>query len=94
MPNQYLLHQNYPNPFNPITTLRYNVPEKILVRISIFDISGNPIKTLVNEIKSAGFYSARWDAINDKGLPISAGVYFYKIQAGNFVDTKKMILLK
>ena len=49
---------------------------------------------LVNEVKSAGFYSARWDAINDKGQPISAGVYFYKIQAGNFVDTKKMILLK
>ena len=94
MPNQYLLHQNYPNPFNPITTLRYNVPEKILVSISIFDISGNLIKMLVNEVKSAGFYSARWDAINEKGLPISAGVYFYKIQAGNFVDTKKMILLK
>jgi len=94
MPNQYLLHQNYPNPFNPITTLRYNVPEKILVRISIFDISGNPIKMLVNEVKSAGFYSTRWDAINDKGQPISAGVYFYKIQAGNFVDTKKMILIK
>ena len=94
MPNQYLLHQNYPNPFNPITTLRYNVPEKILVSISIFDISGNLIKMLVNEVKSAGFYSARWDAINDKGQPISAGVYFYKIQAGNFIDTKKMILLK
>ena len=94
MPNQYLLHQNYPNPFNPITTLRYNVPEKILVSISIFDISGNLIKMLVNEVKSAGFYSARWDAINDKGQPISAGVYFYKIQAGNFGDTKKMILLK
>ena len=94
MPNQYLLHQNYPNPFNPITTLRYNVPEKILVRINIFDISGNPIKMLVNEVKNAGFYSARWGAINNNGQPVSAGVYFYKIQAGNFVDTKKMILLK
>ena len=94
MPNQYLLHQNYPNPFNPITTLRYNVPEKILVRISIFDISGNPIKMLVNEVKNAGFYSTRWGAINDNGQPVSAGVYFYKIQAGNFVDTKKMILIK
>ena len=94
MPNQYLLHQNYPNPFNPITTLRYNVPEKILVRISIFDISGNPIKMLVNEVKNAGFYSARWGAINNNGQPVSAGVYFYKIHAGNFVDTKKMILLK
>jgi len=94
MPNQYLLHQNYPNPFNPITTLRYNVPEKILVSISIFDISGNPIKMLVNEVKNAGFYSARWGAINDNGQPVSAGVYFYKIQAGNFVDTKKMILIK
>ena len=94
MPNQYLLHQNYPNPFNPITTLRYNIPEKILVRISIFDISGNLIKMLVNEVKNAGFYSARWGAINNNGQPVSAGVYFYKIHAGNFVDTKKMILLK
>ena len=94
MPNQYLLHQNYPNPFNPITTLKYNVPEKLLVRISIFDISGNLIKLLVNEVKNAGFYSARWGAINNNGQPVSAGVYFYKIQAGNFVDTKKMILLK
>ena len=94
MPNQYLLHQNYPNPFNPITTLRYNVPEKVIVKISIFDISGNPIKTLVNEIKSAGYYYARWDAVNDKGQSVSAGVYFCKIQAGNFVKTKKMILLK
>ena len=94
MPNQYLLHQNYPNPFNPITTLKYNVPEKILVRISIFDISGNLIKMLVNEVKNAGSYSARWGAINNNGQPVSAGVYFYKIQAGNFVDTKKLILLK
>ena len=88
------MNQNYPNPFNPITTLRYYVPEKILVRISIFDISGNLIKMLVNEVKNAGFYSARWGAINNNSQPVSAGVYFYKIHAGNFVDTKKMILLK
>ena len=94
MPNQYLLHQNYPNPFNPITTLRYNIPEKIFVSISIFDISGNLIKMLVNEVKNAGFYSEIWGAINNNGQPVSAGVYFYKIYAGNFVDTKKMILLK
>ena len=94
IPIKNTLHQNYPNPFNPITTLRYNVPEKILVRISIFDISGNLIKMLVNDVKNAGFYSAEWGAINDNGQPLSTGVYFYKIKAGNFVDTKKMILLK
>ena len=57
-------------------------------------MNGNTVKTLVNESKNAGFNSVQWNATNNKGQPVSAGVYFYKIQAGNFVDTKKMILLK
>jgi hypothetical protein len=94
VPVQYLLHQNYPNPFNPITTLKYNLPENTFVRITVFDMAGNTVKTIVNETKSAGFNSEQWNANNNQGHTVSAGVYFYTIQAGDFIDTKKMILLK
>ena len=94
IPKQYILHQNYPNPFNPITTLRYDLPEVAFVKIRVFDMSGNTVKTLVSESKSSGFKSIQWDATNNQGQSVSAGVYFFSIQAGNFVETKKMILLK
>ena len=94
VPKQYLLHQNYPNPFNPITTLKYALPEAAFVKITVFDMSGNTVKTLVNERKSSGFKSIQWNATNNQGQPVSGGVYFFTIQSGNFVETKKMILLK
>ena len=94
VPTKFLLHQNYPNPFNPITTLRYNLPKDTFVRITVFDMSGNAIKTLVNTIKNAGFNSEQWNATNNQEHTVSSGVYFYTIQAGNFIDTKKMILIK
>ncbi len=94
IPTKFLLHQNYPNPFNPITTLRYNLPKDIFVRITVFDMSGNAVKTLVNTIKNAGFNSEQWNATNNQERTVSSGVYFYTIQAGNFIDTKKMILIK
>ena len=94
VPTKFLLHQNYPNPFNPITTLRYNLPKDIFVRITVFDMSGNAVKTLVNTIKNAGFNSEQWNATNNQERTVSSGVYFYTIQAGNFIDTKKMILIK
>ena len=90
----FMLHQNYPNPFNPITTLRYDVPEDAFVNIRVFDMSGNAVKTLVNEIISSGFKSVQWNATNNQGQPVSAGVYLYSIEAGEFRQTKKMILLK
>ena len=94
VPTKFLLHQNYPNPFNPITTLRYNLPKDTFVRITVFDMSGNVVKTLVNTIKNAGFNSEQWNATNNQEHTVSSGVYFYTIQAGNFIDTKKMILIK
>ena len=79
---------------NPITTLRYDLPEDAVVNITIYDIMGREIRTLVNSTQDAGFKSVIWDATNDYGKPVSAGVYLYQIQAGEFVQTKKMVLLK
>ena len=91
---RFMLHQNFPNPFNPLTTLRYDLPEDSFVKIRVFDMSGNEVKTLVNETKGAGFNSVQWNATNNQGEPISAGVYLYSIEADDFIQTRKMILLK
>jgi len=94
IPEAFALHQNYPNPFNPITTLRYDLPENSFVNITVYDLLGKKVKTLVNTTQNAGFKSVIWNATNNQGNPVSAGVYLYKIQAGEFVQTKKMVLLK
>ena len=91
--NEYRLLQNYPNPFNPGTIINYNLPVSGKVIIRIFDILGNEIETLVNEEKPAGRYSIVFDATSIAGgLP--SGVYFYRLQAGSFVETKKMVFIK
>ncbi len=94
IPDVFALHQNYPNPFNPVTTLRYDLPENGLVNIIIYDLLGREVKSLINQTQDAGFKSVIWNATNDFGKPVSAGVYLYQIQAGEFVQTKKMVLLK
>jgi hypothetical protein len=94
LPDVFALHQNYPNPFNPVTTLRYDLPENSLVSITIYDIMGREVKSLINQTQDAGFKSVIWNATNDYGKPVSAGVYLYQIQADEFVQTKKMVLLK
>ena len=94
LPKKFSLHQNYPNPFNPVTKLRYDLPQDSFVRVTVYDMLGNIVNNLVNTNQSSGFKSIQWDATNNHGEPVSAGVYLYKIQAGDFVDTKKMILLK
>ena len=94
MPSNYFLSQNFPNPFNPITTLKYELPEDSFVDVTIYDMLGNVVNNLINTNQSSGYKSVQWDATNNQGEPVSAGVYLYKIQAGDFVDTKKMILLK
>ena len=94
IPETYAFYQNYPNPFNPVTTLRYDLPENCLVNITIYDMLGNVVNQLVNKAQTYGYKSVIWNAINNLGQPVSAGVYIYKIKAGNFVDIKKMILLK
>jgi photosystem II stability/assembly factor-like uncharacterized protein len=89
VPKDFALYQNYPNPFNPNTTISYSINSKQFVKLKLFDMLGNEIATLVNQEKPAGTYKLTWNASN---LP--SGVYFYRIQAGSFVETKKMIFLK
>ena len=94
IPLKYILHQNYPNPFNPITTLQYDLPENGLVNVTVYDMLGRQVKTLINQTQEAGYKSVIWNATNDYGKPVSAGVYLYQIQAGEYISTKKMVLLK
>jgi carboxyl-terminal processing protease len=93
-PEKFTLFQNYPNPFNPMTTIKYSVPSLVnsnssLVQINVYDILGRRVKTLINKQQSPGNYSVKFDASN---LP--SGIYFYKLQSGDFVQTRKMILMK
>jgi len=90
IPVLFALYQNYPNPFNPTTTINYSIPKASLVTIKVYDILGRVISTLVNGEKSAGNYSVQFSAIGG----LSSGVYFYRMQAGGFVQTKKLLLLK
>ncbi|NHZ84511.1 MAG: T9SS type A sorting domain-containing protein [Planctomycetia bacterium] len=102
IPESFALHQNYPNPFNPVTTLRYDLPEQSFVKITIYDILGREVRYLVNRIENPGFKSVIWNGKNDVGQTLGAGVYLYRIQAlqkegrqaGEYIKTKKMILLK
>ena len=88
------LLQNYPNPFNPTTQIKYDLPEDAMVSITIYDIMGRSIKSLVNSNQSAGYRSIQWNATNNFGEPVSAGLYLYTIQAGQFRQVRKMVLLK
>lgn len=87
--NSYSLSQNFPNPFNPTTTISFGIPKAGLVSISVYDITGKFITELVNGELSAGKYNTAWDASS-----LASGVYFYKIQAGDFVEMKRMTLIK
>ena len=93
-PGKFIVHQNYPNPFNPVTNLNYDLPEDSFVRITIYDAFGNEINKLIDSKKSRGQESVQWNATNYKGKSVSAGVYLYRIQAGDFVENRKMVLLK
>ena len=88
-PTQYSLGQNYPNPFNPSTTISFSILNSEFITLKVFDVLGNEAATLINEEKSAGTYQIEFDANK-----LSSGIYFYKLQIGNFIETKKMILMK
>jgi len=89
VPSTFALEQNFPNPFNPSTEIQFSLPHKSHVTLTIFDLLGREVATLVSEELSAGSFSTRWDAA---GFP--SGVYLYRLQAGEFVETKKLILLR
>jgi hypothetical protein len=93
-PSQFSLSQNYPNPFNPITNFQFTLPKSVHVKIEIFNIVGQKVKTLMDQDMKPGVYQADWDGKDESGNPVSTGVYFYKVQAGDFSDMKKMVLLK
>ena len=88
-PESFQLNHNYPNPFNPKTTIKYSLPKASQVKISIYNLNGKLIETILNDRKSAGSHYTKWDASD-----FASGVYFYKIQAGNFTDVKRCILMK
>ena len=94
IPGEFALYNNYPNPFNPTTVLDYDIPENTFVNITVYDMMGRRVKTLVNANQSAGFKSVVWDATNFVGQPVAAGVYMYRIVAGDFRQTKKMAFIK
>jgi hypothetical protein len=94
IPDRYHLSQNYPNPFNPTTIIQYELPKDVMVKMDIIDVTGRTVHKLVNENQEAGYQSVRWDGRNSFGQQVSAGVYFFRIQAGNYMKTRKMILLK
>jgi len=89
IPNEFKLIQNYPNPFNPITKIKFDLPKNVNVKLTIYDMLGREIETLVNEQLNAGSYEVNWD-----GTKYTSGVYYYRLNAGDFVETKKMILVK
>ena len=94
LPTEFALKQNYPNPFNPSTQIQYALPNESSVVISIYDITGRLVRTLVNEFQSPGYRTVTWNATNDMGRPVSAGMYIYSIHAGDFIQNRKMILMK
>lgn len=94
LPISYLMHQNYPNPFNPTTQICYDLPYNEFVNIDIYDVKGANIKSLISIYQGAGYRSITWDATNDLGQSVSAGLYLYTIQAGKFRQTRKMVLIR
>lgn len=94
MPDRFSLIQNFPNPFNPTTTIKYTLPNDSEVKIVIFDLMGHEVITLINDFKSLGQHTATWNGKDNLGQSVSGGIYFYKLQAGDFIQTRKMVLLK
>jgi len=94
LPESFQLSQNYPNPFNPVTNITFDIPVKSMVFIKIYNILGKEITTLVENKLSAGKYIVTWDGTASDGRKVSSGIYLYRIDAGNFTETRIMILLK
>ncbi len=94
LPSSFNISQNYPNPFNPVTAIEYNLYSRSQVTIEIFDILGRKILTLIDDIKPAGKYRINWDGRDSSNRSVATGIYFYRFRAGDYIDTRKMILIK
>jgi flagellar hook assembly protein FlgD len=88
------LDQNMPNPFNPATTIRYSIAQDENVSLVVYDVAGRQVRTLVENRQRADVYKVTWDGVNDHGERVASGMYFYRLAAGKFVETRKMMLLK
>ncbi len=94
LPKDFALYQNYPNPFNPETQITFDLPTRVDVSLTIYNMLGQKVRTLVNESKPAGTHIVRWDGSNNQGVQVASGVYVYTIRAGEFVQSKKMTFMK
>tara|TARA_B100001996_G_scaffold158227_1_gene120623 strand:- start:1020 stop:1652 length:633 start_codon:yes stop_codon:yes gene_type:complete len=94
LPKEFALHNNYPNPFNPVTNIVYDIPEATDVTLEIYNVMGQRVRTLAQGSHEAGRYQIVWNATNDIGQALSSGMYIYRIQAGDFVSVKKLVLMK
>jgi len=94
VPSAFKLEQNYPNPFNPSTTINYDLAKSGQVRLDIYNLIGQRVKTLVNDVQSAGSWKVVWNGKDDVGSSVASGVYFYRLAGPNVVLTKKMVLMK
>ena len=94
VPTSFTLKQNYPNPFIPTTEIQYDLPEDGKLVIAVYNSLGQQVKTLYNGNQLAGSYTMQWDSRNEAGQLVASGIYFYRIQSGRFIQTKKMLLLR
>jgi hypothetical protein len=94
VPGPTAMYGNYPNPFNPSTTFRYSLSEQGEVSIRIYNMLGQVVKTVVNQVQTAGYHEVKWDGTNETGSKVSSGIYVYRMEAGRFVETNKLLLLK
>jgi len=94
VPDVFALHQNYPNPFNPVTTIRFDIPQESHVRMDVYNVLGQRVRTLMNSTMQPGFHAVRWDGTNDIGKPLASGMYIYRIQSSKFTSVKKLVLMK
>jgi hypothetical protein len=94
IPSEFALEQNYPNPFNPTTSITYALKENVQVTLKIFNLLGQEVRTLVNARQEAGFKTVVWDGLNNAGARVASGIYIYRIEAGTFVQARKMVLMK
>ena len=94
IPRRFALHQNFPNPFNPLTRIRYELPKECDVKLAVFNIRGELIAWVVDSHQQPGYYEMQWDGRNKAGQAVSSGIYLYRIQAGSYIKTQKMVLMK
>jgi len=94
LPQLFALHPNFPNPFNPVTSIKFDIALSSFVNLSIYNVAGQRVKTLINEVRSAGAYHVIWDGRGDDGKPAASGIYFYRLTADQFEETRRMVLAK